>query len=217
MGSTITTIIPALERLVENDKLTEFNQKAMQQFLNEAHAIVADKDTGHEKANEVASILQDFSGKMIVFTKFASTQRYLSDYLKERGFKVAEFHGGLRRKEKEEQVTYFREQADVLVSTEIGGEGRNLQFCNGMINYDLPWNPMAIEQRIGRIHRIGQEKDVFVYNLVAKDTIEYYILDLLDRKINMFELVVGEVDAILGDMQEKEDFSETVMKAWVEA
>ncbi len=60
-----------------------------------------------------------------------------------------------------------------------------------MINFDLPWNPMAIEQRIGRIHRIGQKQNVFVYNLVAEDTIEYYILDLLDRKINMFELVVG--------------------------
>src|SRR5690625_1449645 len=116
---------------------------------------------------------------MIVFTKYESTQKYIADLLKEKGFKVAEFHGGLKRKDKEKQITYFREDADVLVSTEVGGEGRNLQFCNGMINYDLPWNPMAIEQRIGRIHRIGQERDVFVYNLVAKDTIEYYILDLL--------------------------------------
>ncbi|WP_245183500.1 DEAD/DEAH box helicase [Lentibacillus salicampi] len=217
IGSTITALIPSLEGLAANEKLSAFDRKALQQFLDEARAIIADSAAGNEKARETASILQEFDGKMIVFTKFASTQRYLSDFLKDSGFKVAEFHGGLRRKEKEEQVTYFRDEADVLVSTEIGGEGRNLQFCNGMINYDLPWNPMAIEQRIGRIHRIGQERDVFVYNLVAEHTIEYYILDLLDRKINMFELVVGEVDAILGDMEDDEDFSEMVMKAWVDA
>ncbi|MGM8365278.1 DEAD/DEAH box helicase [Virgibacillus sp. W0181] len=217
IGSTITAVIPSLEGLVTNEKLSAFDRKAIKRFLDEARAIVADGDAGNEKAKEVATILQNFDGKMIVFTKFTSTQRYLSDFLKDSGFNVAEFHGGLRRIEKEKQITYFRENADVLVSTEVGGEGRNLQFCNGMINYDLPWNPMAIEQRIGRIHRIGQEKDVFVYNLVTEDTIEYYILDLLDRKINMFELVVGEVDAILGDMEEKDDFSEQVMKAWVDA
>ncbi|MFD1361909.1 DEAD/DEAH box helicase [Lentibacillus salinarum] len=217
IGSTITAIIPSLERLATNEKLAAFEQKTLQRFLDEARALAGNDTAGHEKAKEVAAILQEFDGKMIVFTKFSSTQRYLSDFLLNSGFKVAEFHGGLRRKDKEEQVTYFREEADVLVSTEVGGEGRNLQFCNGMINYDLPWNPMAIEQRIGRIHRIGQEQDVFVYNLVAEDTIEYYILNLLDRKINMFELVVGEVDAILGDMEEKEDFSEMIMKAWVDA
>ncbi|GGJ97046.1 putative ATP-dependent helicase YqhH [Lentibacillus kapialis] len=217
IGSNINTIIPSLEGLATNEKLSAFDRKAMQRFLDEARSIASDNTAGHKKAKEVASILQEFDGKMIVFTKFSATQQYLSNFLKNCGFKVAEFHGSLRRKEKEEQVTYFREEADVLVSTEVGGEGRNLQFCNGMINYDLPWNPMAIEQRIGRIHRIGQERDVFVYNLVAEETIEYYILDLLDRKINMFELVVGEVDAILGDMEEKEDFSEMIMKAWVEA
>ncbi|WP_255259585.1 DEAD/DEAH box helicase [Lentibacillus sp. CBA3610] len=199
IGSTITAIIPSLEGLANNEKLSAFDRKAIQRFLDEARLISADDAAGHEKAKETAAILEAFNGKMIVFTKFASSQRYLSDYLRDSGFKVAEFHGGLRRKDKEEQVTYFRKEADVLVSTEIGGEGRNLQFCNGMINYDLPWNPMAIEQRIGRIHRIGQEQDVYVYNLVTEDTIEYYILDLLDRKINMFELVVGEVDAILED------------------
>ncbi len=154
---------------------------------------------------------------MIVFTKYKSTQTFLTSVLQKNGFKVAEFHGGLKRKEKEAQVAYFKADADVLVSTEVGGEGRNLQFCNGMVNFDLPWNPMAIEQRIGRIHRIGQKRDVVVYNLAAKGTIEDYILNLLDRKINMFELVVGEVDAILGDIEEKEDFSDLMMGAWVKS
>lgn len=217
IGSSIIAIIPSLERLSSNEKLSNFDVKAMKKFLDRAKTIAQNEEQSNAKVEELVSILTEFKDKMIVFTKFASTQAYISNLLKERGFIVAEFHGGLRRKEKEEQVTFFREKADVLVSTEVGGEGRNLQFCHGMINFDLPWNPMAIEQRIGRIHRIGQEKDVVVYNLTSKDTIEYYILDLLDRKINMFELVVGEVDAILGDIEEKEDFSDLVMNAWVNA
>ncbi|MBT2216771.1 DEAD/DEAH box helicase family protein [Virgibacillus dakarensis] len=217
IGSSITSVVPSLERLSVNEKLTEFERKAMKRFLDEAKTIAENTSGSRTKVDELVSILTEFNDKMIVFTKFAATQKYISNVLKDRGFQVAEFHGAMRRKEKEEQVTWFKEEADVLVSTEVGGEGRNLQFCHGMINYDLPWNPMAIEQRIGRIHRIGQENDVVVYNLAAKDTIEYYILDLLDRKINMFELVVGEVDAILGDLEEKEDFSELVMKAWVDS
>jgi len=105
----------------------------------------------------------------------------------------------------------------VLVSTETGSEGRNLQFCNVMINYDLPWNPMRIEQRIGRIHRLGQEKDVFIYNLSAAGTVEAHILELLDAKINMFQLVVGELDMILGNLQEKRDFEDIIMDIWANA
>ncbi len=84
-----------------------------------------------------------------------------------------------------------------------------------MINYDLPWNPMQIEQRIGRIHRIGQEKEVQVYNFCAAGSLEDHILDVLDRKINMFELVVGEIEMILGRIEEDQDFSDLVYELWV--
>lgn len=217
VGSSTMAVIPSLEGLVDNQKLSAFDQKAMKRFLERAYTIAHNESETNAKVEALVSILTEFNDKMIIFTKYASTQAFLSNLLKKRGFQVAEFHGGLRRIEKEKQVDFFKKNAEVLVSTEVGGEGRNLQFCNGMINFDLPWNPMAIEQRIGRIHRIGQERDVFVYNLASTDTIEHYILDLLDRKINMFELVVGEVDAILGDIEEKEDFSELVMNAWVDA
>ena len=103
-----------------------------------------------------------------------------------------------------------------LQGTESGGEGRNLQFCNTLINFDLPWNPMAIEQRIGRLHRIGQMREVFVFNLVTRATLEEHVLSILDEKINMFELVVGEIDAILGEMGDEQDFAELVFTAWVE-
>ncbi|WP_019413735.1 DEAD/DEAH box helicase [Paenisporosarcina sp. TG20] len=215
MGSTFTSMHHTLETLANNQKLSAFDQKSLKLFSNRTLSIVETEPENNPKVKQLISILRDFNDKMLIFTKYKTTQKFLVKLLTERGFKVAEFHGGLKRKEKEAQITLFKEQADVLVSTEVGGEGRNLQFCNGMINYDLPWNPMAIEQRIGRIHRIGQTKDVFVYNLVAKDTIEHSILDLLDRKINMFELVVGEVDAILGDVENEEDFSDLMMNAWV--
>lgn len=218
MGSTYTSMLQTLDSLVtNNEKLSAFDRKALTRFSNRARDMIAKEADHNPKVEKLITILRDFNDKMLIFTKYKKSQVFLANVLKEQGFKVAEFHGGLKRQEKEEQITFFKEKADVLVSTEVGGEGRNLQFCNGMINFDLPWNPMAIEQRIGRIHRIGQTRDVFVYNLVAKDTIEHYILDLLDRKINMFELVVGEVDAILGDIEDDSDFSDLVMKAWAES
>lgn len=91
----------------------------------------------------------------------------------------------------------FQKHAQVLIATEAGGEGINLQFCHHMINFDLPWNPMRLEQRIGRVHRLGQQEDVHIYNFATKNTIEDHILKLLYEKINLFERVIGELDDIL--------------------
>jgi SNF2 family DNA or RNA helicase len=99
---------------------------------------------------------------------------------------------------------------DVLLSSEIGGEGRNLQFCHRLINFDLPWNPMKIEQRIGRIHRIGQKEAVEVVNLACAGTAEERILEVLDRRVNLFELVVGEMDLVLGDLTDEREFEDRV-------
>ena len=101
----------------------------------------------------------------------------------------------------------------MLVSTESAGEGRNLQFCHAMINFDLPWNPMQIEQRLGRIHRIGQMHDVVLTNLVSRGTIEDHILDVLHTKLNLFELVVGELDMVLGRIGEEFMFEDAVFDA----
>jgi superfamily II DNA/RNA helicase len=119
--------------------------------------------------------------------------------------------------EKEAQIKCFREDVNILVATEIGGEGRNLQFCNQMVNYDLPWNPMRIEQRIGRIHRIGQEREVMIHNFCAEGSIEERILDILDRKINMFEMVIGEIDMVLGRIAGEQEFSDMIYDIWVNA
>jgi len=92
----------------------------------------------------------------------------------------------------------------VLLSTESGGQGLNLQFCHRLVNYDLPWNPMRIEQRIGRIHRYGQERPVEIYTLFLRGTIEEYILHVLTGKIDMFQTVIGEIDAMLSFMHEQQ-------------
>jgi hypothetical protein len=105
----------------------------------------------------------------------------------------------------------------VLLSTEAAGEGRNLQFCHVMVNFDLPWNPMQIEQQLGRIHRIGQQHDVQLTNLVSRGTLEEHLIEVLQAKINLFELVVGELDMILGRVDDEFDFESSVFDAFVAA
>ena len=212
MGSCAYAASQSMLSLLEGDRLDDRTREMVVGYYEAARNLAAGEPSA--KMVELSGIIRDFGGQMLVFTKYRATQEVLADYLRREGYAVAEFHGGMRRAEKEAQIQRFRDGAKVLVSTETGGEGRNLQFCNGLVNFDLPWNPMAIEQRIGRIHRIGQERDVYVYNLCAEDTVEYYILRVLDRKINMFELAVGEMDMILGDLGEEQDFSEIVMETW---
>lgn len=213
MGSSFIAVLPMLKHLAENINLDPDDRPKMAEFYNEA-AILAQRDFVTPKLMQTLKIVRGFKDKIIIFTKYKATLQMLYEFLTGEGLQAAIFHGGLRRKEKEAQIEFFRDKAQVLISTESGGEGRNLQFCNAILNFDLPWNPMAIGQRIGRIHRIGQERTVYVYNLAAKGTVEEYILDLLDRKINMFELVIGETDMLLGNIEDKDDFSEIVMNAW---
>ena len=155
-------------------------------------------------------------GKKMIFLHHRETLGHLVELLAARDIPFVRFDGGLSGPEKDAAITAFREHSPVLLCTESGGEGRNVQFCNTLINFDLPWNPMAIEQRIGRIHRIGQLRDVYIFNLVSRDTVEDRVLGILDEKINMFELVVGEIDAILGELDEQNDFAELIFRAWVE-
>ena len=149
--------------------------------------------------------------KVLVFTAFRQTLELLAGQVPG----AAIYHGSLPRTEKEKVIASFRDEAPVLLSTESAGEGRNLQFCHVMVNMDLPWNPMQIEQRLGRLHRVGQEHDVMLTNLVAAGTIEEQVLRVLEAKINLFELVVGELDMILGRVDDDFDFETTVFDAFV--
>lgn len=159
---------------------------------------------------------EDLRGEnVIVYTNFRSTLRRLGDALEDLGKEVHRFHGGLSDAEKASVIDRFRRHGGVLISTETGSEGMNLQFCRCLINYDLPWNPLRLEQRIGRIHRLGQENDVRIDNLAAEGTVEGYILYLLERKIAMFDQVIGELESILGNFADS--FEQRVVQAFLAA
>jgi SNF2 family DNA or RNA helicase len=168
-----------------------------------------------EKAASLVDLLKKSTQKTIVFTTHRATSAYLAKTLEAEGIAFAQFLGDMSLKEKDAAIEDFRDRVSVLLASETGGEGRNIQFANSIVNYDLPWNPMKIEQRIGRIHRIGQTQDVFIFNFCLKDSIEEYILKILHDKINMFELVVGEIETILGNVDEEFDFSEVVIDIWL--
>jgi SNF2 family DNA or RNA helicase len=168
----------------------------------------------HAKLDRLVQVIEAFGDKMVIFTQFRATQELIGKRLAEAGYDTILFHGGLSRMEKEAAVQAFQSRARVMVCTESGSEGRNLQFAHGLCNYDLPWNPMKIEQRIGRLSRIGQKHDVHVFNFVARGTIEQSVLNLLDAKLNMFELVIGEVDMILGNLGDEKDFPEVIADLW---
>jgi SNF2 family DNA or RNA helicase len=168
-----------------------------------------------EKALALVDLLKQSKQKTIVFTTHKATSAYLAETFLDADIPFAEFLGDMSLKQKDAAIDAFRDSVSVLLASETGGEGRNIQFANCIVNYDLPWNPMKIEQRIGRIHRIGQTQDVFIFNFCLKDSIEEYILRILHDKINMFELVVGEIETILGNVDDDFDFSEVVMNIWL--
>lgn len=155
--------------------------------------------------------------KVLVFTAFRDTLDQLAGALGAAGLPAATYHGSLSRQDKEKAIAAFRDEVPILLTTESAGEGRNLQFCHVMVNVDLPWNPMRIEQRLGRLHRVGQRHDVLLTNLVAQGTIEQRILHVLEAKINLFELVVGELDMILGRVDDEFDFESSVFAAFTDS
>ena len=170
---------------------------------------------GAKEAALMRLLAQNPAEKKLVFVHHRDTMTHLADRLGREKLPFAVFSGDMTGPQKDAAVAAFRDRVPLLLCTELGGEGRNLQFCNTLINFDIPWNPMAIEQRIGRIDRIGQTREVFIFNLVTAGTIEDAVLRILDEKINMFELVVGEVGAILGEVDEQQEFSALVLDAWL--
>ena len=185
--------------------------------LNRLYELAASVEN-HAKLDGLQELLRSVDGKAIVFTQFRSTMDFLAAHLQQSGHATTVFHGGLPSAEKEASVARFRDAARILVSTEAGGEGRNLQFCRTVINYDLPWNPMKVEQRIGRVHRLGQTEDIHIFNFSAENTVESHVLNILHRKINMFHQVIGEMDMILGDYSSNTTtFESAVFQIWATA
>lgn len=156
----------------------------------------------HPKAKKVVEIIKDIGDeKVIIFTEYRASQFYLQWYLEQHGISSVPFKGGFKSGKKDWMKQLFKNHVQVLIATEAAGEGINLQFCSHLINYDLPWNPMRLEQRIGRIHRYGQENDIHIYNFAIRNTIEEHIMHLLYEKIHLFEKVVGQLDEILTELE----------------
>jgi hypothetical protein len=164
---------------------------------------------GHVRDSKALILLTALEGifdgrpqeKVVIFTQFIETQEFLAAILRHNGYTVSIFNGRMSLDEKEESVRGFKAEDQILISTEAGGEGRNFQFCHLMVNYDLPWNPMRVEQRIGRLDRIGQKLPVRIYNLFCEDTVEERVLEVLEQRIGLFQESVGSLDPILGEVE----------------
>lgn len=211
-GSSPKAVEGAVQRMLEKKAYPAFHEEELMAVKNLCRTSL---DTPKNKA--LLKLIQASKDKMIVFVKYMGTLEHLEEFLDWNNIPFALFHGSMDNQRKDAEINAFKNEKKVLITTEIGGEGRNLQFCCRMVNYDLPWNPMKIEQRIGRIHRIGQEKEVQIFNFCAAGSIEDYILEILDRKINMFEMVVGEVDMILGRVKGEKEFEDLVYDIWVDS
>jgi superfamily II DNA or RNA helicase len=207
-GSSPAAAASALARIAKRDG------------ADPAWSRLAERWAGIGKGGKEAALIELVGSnpqeKKLVFVHSRETLTHLASRLAETGMSFARFDGSLSAPEKDAAIAEFRDHATILLCTQSGGEGRNIQFCNTLINFDVPWNPMAIEQRIGRIDRIGQNREVFVFNLVTRGTLEEQVLTLLEEKISMFELVVGEVGAILGGLEEEREFPDLVLEAWLQ-
>ncbi len=169
--------IAKIEELVALAK--EVEKKEIETKLNELKRVIDDEK------------LQQTGTKLLIFTESKDTLDYLVEKLKKWGFSVVSIHGGMNLDARIKAEADFRNWAQIMVSTEAGGEGINLQFCWLMVNYDIPWNPNRLEQRMGRIHRYGQQHEVHIYNLVAVDTREGRILERLFDKLSRIKEQLG--------------------------
>ena len=189
-------------------------------------------EKGFEKLKELGA-----NQKAVIFTESTRTQNYVKDLLSEKGYKIVLFNGSnnddqskliynewLEKNKNTNKITgsktadkrqalvdYFRENADIMIATEAAAEGINLQFCSLVVNYDLPWNPQRIEQRIGRCHRYGQKYDVVVVNFLnIKNQADLRVHELLTEKFHLFEGVFGSSDTVLGSLESGVDFEKRI-------
>lgn len=195
--SSSRAAVESLSRIAKDNKYHEDTRRLASEIIEKYKLLK--KDSKIEKLVEVVGdiLKEDKNSKILIYTRHPTTLRYIVEKLAIFNLKIVEFLGGLEREEKTKRIKDFRENSQVMVSTETGSEGLNFQFCNNLINYDLPWNPMAVEQRIGRLDRIGQRKNMNIYSLATKDTMEEHVVDLIINKMCCIGLVIGELPIIL--------------------
>jgi SNF2 family DNA or RNA helicase len=202
----------------EDEELAEEERKDLLEIEKIASSM--DETTKQKYLKKVLENVQENmeKGRAIVFTEFRNTQNEIVEVVREMDIPVHIVNGDYNSKEKDIILQEFEEEGGILVTTDSISEGRNIQFCNVLINYDLPWNPMKVEQRIGRVDRIGQDREVYVFNLALEGTIEEHVLNKLYSKIDLFQQSVGDLKEILSDMESSgKDFETEVFTRLVNA
>jgi SNF2 family DNA or RNA helicase len=174
-------------------------------------------ETSWRKKCDLLPPLTRVEGGLVIFTQFLATQAALAQSLRDAGVETFVINGATPAEQRHPITEQFRKAGGALLLTHSGTEGRNLQFCHRLVNFDLPWNPMEIEQRIGRLHRLGQRHPVRIFNLVQAGTLQEHLLQLLQEKLNLFELVVGETGLILGEQFGSDEFAEEIFRRWRES
>ena len=211
--SSAKALAESLAHLAEGERIKPAHRTIARQLAERARKVKT-----HAKLNVLTKILKETPDRVVVFSDHRPTIELIEQRVKALGRTPIVYWGALTTAERDKRIRAFHDdERSVLIATRAGSEGRNLQICNVLVNYDLPWNPMVIEQRIGRVHRIGQKREVHIVNLAAAGTIESYILHLLDKKIKLFELVVGELDLILGEFGGAQKFEVRLADEWLAA
>ena len=168
-----------------------------------------------ERIYELQAEENEHDLKVLIFTEFVPTQQMLKEFLEDRGIWVVTLNGSMDLEERKQAQDAFQKSHRVLVSTDAGGEGLNLQFAHVVINYDIPWNPMRLEQRIGRVDRIGQPKAVRAINFVFEDSVEFRVLEVLEQKLSVIfdEFGIDKTGDVLDSAQAGELFEEVFASA----
>lgn len=202
-----STISANLEELKEEIKTLKL-------LINMAESIL---DSGNEtKLSELKTIMETIGDeKVLIFSEAKDTVDYLIDKMRSWGYSVNYIHGEMSMEQRVEAEQIFRKETQVMIATEAAGEGINLQFCHMMINYDIPWNPNRLEQRMGRIHRYKQKKDVHIFNLVAENTREGMVLARVLEKLEHIKSAIGsdKVYDVIGEIFPAKDLYKLVVDA----
>ncbi|MDW8245740.1 MAG: helicase-related protein [Sandaracinaceae bacterium] len=221
---------PEAERFEKEEELVASltNARSREELENEIGMLkrlieLAKEAEGQEceaKLKELRQVMEDErireqGEKLLIFTESRDTLEYLVEKLSAWGYKVTTIHGKMKTEERIASERRFKNETQVMVSTEAGGEGINLQFCSLMVNYDIPWNPNRLEQRMGRIHRYGQKKAVHIYNLVAENTREGMVLSTLFEKLNEIREALGSdrVFDVIGEIVPGRSLRDLIIQA----